>query len=366
MFNFLSRCIAITFACAIGFAGAAAIAQSAPALTMREGDFVVHDFKFRSGETMRTLKLHYTTLGTPKRDANGHMTNAIIIMHGTGGDGHQFLRPQFANVLFVPGGLLDPAKMFIILPDGIGHGKSSKPSDGLHAHFPKYDYDDMVAAEYALVTQGLGVDHLRLVMGTSMGCMHSFIWGEVHPSFMDALMPLACQAVPIAGRNRAWRKMIIDGIISDPTWQGGDYKGQPQQGLRIAADMLLIAGSASHQLQKEYPTRDAADAYLAEYVKKDLTTLDANDVLYQIDASRNYDPSANLDKITAPVMWVNSADDFINPLEINIAEEQVKKIKDGHYIVLPVSDQTHGHGTHTYAAAWQSYLAELLKNSIKK
>jgi homoserine O-acetyltransferase len=346
--------------------GSAALAQSAPAPATKEGDFVIRDFKFRSGETLPALKLHYTTLGTPKRDADGHVSNAVIVMHGTGGDGHQFLRPQFADVLFAPGGLLDPAKMYVILPDGIGHGKSSKPSDGLHARFPKYDYDDMVAAQYALVTQGLGVDHLRLVMGTSMGCMHSFVWGETYPAFMDALMPLACQPVPIAGRNRAWRKMLIDGITSDPAWQGGDYKTQPQQGLRTAADLLLIAGSAPHQQQKDYPTRDAADAYVTEHVKKDLATLDANDLLYQVSASRNYDPSASLDKITAPLMWINSADDFINPPETNIAEAQVKKIKNGRYVLIPISDKTYGHGTHTRAAVWQSYLAELLKESAKK
>ncbi len=363
LFKSFSTFISTVFMCAVS---AATVAQTTPVLTTREGDFVVHDFKFHSGETLPTLKLHYTTLGTPKRDADGHVTNAVIVMHGTGGDGHQFLRPQFANVLFASGGLLDPAKMYVILPDGIGHGKSSKPSDGLHARFPKYDYGDMVAAQYALVTQGLGVDHLRLVMGTSMGCMHSFVWGENYPSFMDALMPLACQPVQIAGRNRAWRKMIIDGITNDPAWQGGEYKSQPQQGLRTAADMLLIAGSASHQLQKEYSTADAADAYVTEHVKKDLATLDANDVLYQVSASRDYDPSENLDKITAPVMWVNSADDFINPPETKIAEAQVKKIKNGRYVLIPTSDQTHGHGTHTYAAVWQSYLVQLLKESEKK
>jgi len=259
-----------------------------------------------------------------------------------------------------PGGLLDPAKYFIILPDGIGHGKSSKPIDGLHARFPHYDYDDMVAAQHALLTQGLHVNHLRLVMGTSMGCMHSFVWGETYADFMDALMPLACLPVQIAGRNRAWRKMTMDAIRSDPPWQGGEYKSEPHMALRTAADLLIIAGSAPHQMQKSYPTRDAADKYVVDTVAKDLATLDANDLLYQVDASRDYDPSPQLEKITARMIWVNSADDFINPPELAVAEREAKRLKNGRFVLIPIGDQTHGHGTHTWAAVWQQYLAELL------
>ena len=319
----------------------------------KEGDFFAHDFHFRSGETMHEVRIHYTTLGAPIRDARGHVTNAVLIMHGTGGDGHQFFRPQFADVLFAPGGLLDPARYYIILPDDIGHGKSSKPSDGMHARFPHYDYDDMVALEHALVHDRLVVDHLRLVMGTSMGCMHSFVWGETYPDDMDALMPLACLPVPIAGRNRAWRKMVIDGITKDPAWQDGEYKTQPPMGLRIAADMLIIAGGAPLQMQKDFPTRDAADKDVEDYTAKEMATLDANDMLYAVDSSRNYDPSPNLDKIIAPVMWINSADDFINPPELGIAEAEVKKIKHGKFVLIPASLQTHGHGTHTWAAVWK-------------
>ncbi|HSC17627.1 MAG TPA: alpha/beta fold hydrolase [Rhizomicrobium sp.] len=340
----------------------AAVGQ-ALALETREGDFTLRNFQFRSGEALPELRLHYTTLGTPKRDERGRVTNAVLILHGTGGDGHQFLRPQFADVLFRPGGLLDPAKYFIVLPDGIGHGKSSKPSDGLRTRFPHYDYDDMVAAQHALLTQGLRVNHLRLAMGTSMGCMQSFVWGETYPDFADALMPLACLPVQIAGRNRIWRKMAMDAIRNDPAWAGGDYKTEPQMALRAAADLLILAGSAPHQMQKSYPTRDAADKYVKDTVAKNVATLDANDLLYQVDASRNYDPSPNLEKITAPVMWVNSADDFINPPELGIAEQQAKRLKNGQFVLIPISDQTHGHGTHTWAAAWQSDLAELLKRS---
>ena len=350
--------LAILLAC--GFTTASA--QSAP-LETQEGDFTVRDFRFRSGETLKELRLHYTTLGEPKRDANGKVMNAVMILHGTGGDGHQFLRPQFADVLFVPDGLLDPARYFIILPDNIGHGKSSKPSDGMHARFPQYDYDDMVAAQYALLTQGLGVNHLRLILGTSMGCMHSFVWGETYPDFMDALMPLACLPVQIAGRNRMWRKMAMDAIRNDPAWRRGEYKNEPLEGLRTAADLLVIAGSAPIPLQKTYATRDAADKYVEDRIKNKLPTLDANDLLYQVNASRNYDPSPKLDKITAQVMWVNSADDFINPPELGIAEREAKKLKHGRYVLIPASDETHGHGTHTWAAIWHSYLAQLLKES---
>jgi homoserine O-acetyltransferase/O-succinyltransferase len=333
------------------------------ALKTTEGDYVAHDFHFKSGEKMAELRLHYTTLGSPMRDLNGHTTNAVLIMHGTGGSGHSLLTPIFAGVLFGPGQLLDANRYFIILPDDIGHGKSSKPSDGLHAHFPHYDYDDMVAAEHELVEKGLSVNHLRLVMGTSMGCMHSFVWGETYPDDMDALMPLACQAVAVAGRNRIWRKMVIDGIEDDPEWKNGEYTTEPQAGIEIATDMLLIAGSAPIQMQTSFPTRDAADQYLEDYRKREGRTLDANDFLYAVSASRNYDPSSQLDKIKAYLMWINSADDFINPPELGIAQEQIKQLKNGRFVLIPASDQTYGHGTHTHAAVWQQYLKQLLDES---
>jgi homoserine O-acetyltransferase len=363
-----TRSLSLALAAALAFAltpATAALAQApAPApLQTQAGDFTVKDFHFKSGETLPSLRLHYTTLGKPVRDAQGHVTNAVLILHGTGGDGHQFERPQFAGVLFAPGGLLDPARYFIILPDDIGHGQSSKPSDGMHARFPQYDYDDMVEGEYQLVAKGLGVDHLRLVMGTSMGCMHAFLWGEQHPDFVSALMPLACQPVPIAGRNRIWRKMVIDAIRNDPAWKGGDYTTEPREGLRTAADLLLIAGSAPLQMQKAYPTRDAADKYLDGYTDKEIASLDANDFLYQVNSSRNYDPSKDLGRITAPVMWVNSADDFINPPELGIAEQEAAQLKHGHFVLIPTSLQTHGHGTHTWAAVWKQHLQALLAES---
>jgi homoserine O-acetyltransferase len=337
--------------------------MTAPATT--EGDFIVHNFKFHSGESLPDVRLHYTTLGKPVRDAQGRTTNAVLILHGTGGSGHQFLAPYFAGELFGPGQPLDATHYFMVLPDGIGHGQSSKPSDGFHAHFPQYDYDDMVALHYKLLNDGLGVNHLRLIFGTSMGCMHSFVWGETYPDFMDALMPMACLPVQIAGRNRLWRKMVMDGIRTDPEWKGGDYTTEPPQGLRIALDFLIIAGSAPLPMQKSVPTRDDADKYLDKYFHDRIGGLDANDFVYQVNASRNYDPSPQLEKIKAPVMWINSGDDFINPPELGIAEREVKRLKNGRFILIPASGQTFGHGTHTHAALWKEHLMELLRESAR-
>jgi homoserine O-acetyltransferase/O-succinyltransferase len=347
---------------ALLLAAATVTAQAPTSYRATESDYVAHDFSFKSGERLPELRLHYRTLGKLARDPQGHPTNAVLILHGTGGSGQQFLQAQFAGELFGPGRLLDLNRYFLILPDAIGHGKSSKPSDGLHARFPQYDYDDMVAAQHLLVTEGLGVEHLRLIMGTSMGCMHSFVWAETYPDFMDALMPMACLPVRIAGRNRVWRKMLMDAIRNDPAWNGGDYQDEPKQGLRNAEDLLVIAGSAPLLMQKTLPTPEAADNYVADAEKR-VGTLDANDLLYQVNASRNYDPSPQLDKIKAAVMWINSADDFINPPELGIAEQQSKRLKNGTFVLIATSEQTHGHGTHTWATVWQAYLKQLLQGS---
>src|SRR5689334_12792842 len=244
-----------------------------------QGDFHIRDFHFRSGETLPELRLHYTTVGTPVKDAKGVVRNAVLIMHGTGGTGRAFLREQFAGVLFGRGQLLDATKYFIILPDGIGHGGSSKPSDGLHARFPRYGYRDMVEAQYRLVTEGLGVNHLRLVMGTSMGGMQTWLWGETYPDFMDALMPLASLPTEIAGRNRMMRRMVIDSIKGDPEWHNGEYKSQPH-GLTAAIYTLLFMTSSPLQWQQQAPTREAADRMFDDLVKRQLTRTDANDMLY--------------------------------------------------------------------------------------
>lgn len=353
------RGLAITLAAVAALLAPAALA--APAVAPREGDFVVRDFRFRSGETLPELRLHYTTFGEPRRDASGRVTNAVMVLHGTGGSGRQFLAPQFADELLVPGGLLDPAKYYVILPDGIGHGKSSKPSDGLRARFPKYDYDDMVAAQHLLLTQGLKVDRLRLLMGTSMGCMHGFVWGETWPDFADALAPFACLPNEIAGRNRVWRKLLIDAITKDPAWKGGDYVDQPREGLRTALGLLMVAGASPLPMQIANPTRESADKAVDDYFAARMPPLDANDLIYQVAASRTYDPSPKLEAITAPVLWINSADDFINPPELGLAEAQARRLKNGTFVLLPISEKTRGHGSHTWAVLWKDRLAAFLK-----
>lgn len=344
--------------------GSIAFAQAASSWpTPREGDYIAKDFHFKDGSVLPELRLHYRVLGQPHRDKSGHVDNAVLILHGTGGAGTQFLNPRFAGVLFVPGGLLDAAKYFIILPDDIGHGKSSKPSDGMHAHFPKYDYDDMVLGEYLVVTKGLGLDHLRLIMGTSMGCMHSWMWGETYPGFADALMPLACLPIEIAGRNRMTREMAMDAITSDPAWNGGEYKTQPVEGLKTAIDMLVIMGSSPLQMQKDYPTRDDADEYQQKVWTAYLKRFDANDFLYQFNSSRNYNPAKDLERITVPVMAINSADDFINPPELDIMPKEIRRVPKGKFVLLPITDATRGHGTHTLPSIWSQYLADLLRQS---
>ncbi|MEZ4457810.1 MAG: alpha/beta fold hydrolase [Gemmatimonadales bacterium] len=326
----------------------------------QEGDYLVRDFRFGTGETLPELRLHYTTIGTPRRNAAGRVTNAVLIMHGTTGSGRGFLSPTFGGRLFGPGQLLDATSHFIILPDGIGHGRSSKPSDGLRMAFPKYTYDDMVEAQHRLLTEHLGVDHLRLVMGTSMGGMHTWVWGYKYPDFMDALMPLASQPVEIAGRNRMMRKMIIDAIETDPEWQGGNYSTQPH-GLVPAIHMLMMMVSVPKQWQTDAPTREQAEAFLADRVKRYAASLDANDMIYAFDASRDYNPAPYLERIRAPLVAINSADDQVNPPELGILEREIRRVKGGRAIVLPITDQTRGHGTHSLPAIWGGYLSELLQ-----
>jgi homoserine O-acetyltransferase len=323
------------------------------------GDWVVRDFRFASGESLPELKLHYRTIGTLRRDEGGTVRNAVLVLHGTGGSGQQFLGTNFADVLFGPGELLDAAKYYIILPDGIGHGGSSKPSDGLHARFPHYTYQDMIIAQHRLLTEHLGVNHLLLVLGTSMGGMHTWLWGESYPDFMDALVPLACVPTQIAGRNRVMRKMISDSIRQDPGWANGEYASQPL-GLTSALHVLLLMTSTPIQWQKAAPERDSADRFLAEQLRRRLAGTDANDLLYQIEASRDYDPSAALETIKAPVVAINSADDMINPPELGLMEKLTPRVRSCRYVLIPTSDQTRGHGTHSWPVLWQQDLRELL------
>ena len=328
-----------------------------------DGSFDIADFHFKSGETLPRLHLHYLTLGTPHRDTQGHTDNAILLLHGTGGDAHSLLNPVFSDVLFGPGQPFDITRYFLILPDDIGHGESSKPSDGLHMRFPQYDYDDMVRSQQIMLTQGLHVDHLRLLLGTSMGCMQGFVWGETYPQFMDALAPFACLPTTLAGRNRMMRYMAIDAIKHDPAWHNGDYTSEPTLGLRTANEMLLIMGSAPLQMQKLYPTREAAEHYVDTYLERTVPHTDANNLIFYVNASRDYNPEPKLSTITAPVLYINSADDFINPPELGIAERLSKQVPHARFILLPITDQTRGHGTHTNAAIWKQYLVDFMRET---
>lgn len=325
------------------------------------GDVVLGNVRFSTGESLPEVKLHYLTLGAPRRDARGVVRNAVLILHGTGGTGAQFLSKNFADVLFGPGQLLDARTHYIILPDGIGHGDSSKPSDGLRAKFPRYTYADMVSAQYRLLTEGLGVNHLRLVMGTSMGGMHTWMWGETYPDFMDGLVPLASVPAQIAGRNRMWRKMILDSIRNDPAWQGGTYTEQPP-GLEGAVRILVLMAGSTVQAQKDAPDRNRADALLEEQMRARGKGADANNMLYYFDASREYDPSPDLARITAPLLAINSADDLINPPELGLMERLMPRVKNGRYVLLPITPETRGHGTHSWPALWQEHLRVWLKD----
>ncbi len=338
------------------------VAHAADYPAPQAGNFVVNDFQFKSGERLATVKLHYYTLGEPRKDASGEIRNAVLILHGTGGSGQQFLTPAFAGTLFGSGQLLDAAKYFIILPDNVGHGDSSKPSDGLHMRFPHYEYDDMIELQYRLLTQGLGVNHLRLVMGTSMGGMHTWLWAEQHPTFMDAALPLASQPIEIAGRNRMMRRMIIDAIRTSPDWNNGEDRQEPH-GLAAALDVLLIMGSSPLQMQKQSPTRQKADDFLEDYIATRSKTTDANDMLYYFDASRNYNPEPRLNQITAPLTAINSADNQINPPELKIIDFDIQQVKQGKFVLLPITDATRGHGTHSLPLIWGNYLKELLERS---
>lgn len=333
---------------------------------IRNASYTISNFHFASGETLPELRLHYVTLGTPRRDSAGHTANAVLLLHGTGGNAHSLLTPVFSDVLFGPGQPLDITKYFIVLPDDIGHGESSKPSDGLWMKFPHYTYDDMVHAQHRMLLDGLHVDHLRLVLGTSMGCMQSFVWGEMYPQFSDALMPLACLPIEIAGRNRMWRYMAMQSIRGDPTWQNGNYTHEPVEGLRGAAHMLIIAGSAPQQMQRDYPNRQQAEDYVNRTVNAIVARTDADDFLYYFDASRDYNPEPKLFTITAHVMWINSGDDFINPPELEMAQKLVGRMPHAKFVLIPASMNTFGHGTHTHAAVWENYLVELLQESAKK
>jgi homoserine O-acetyltransferase len=326
-----------------------------------EADVVLKDFRFASGETL-DLKVHYRTIGQPRRDQTRKVLNAVLILHGTTGSGAQFVVDQFAGELFGEGQPLDAGRYYLIIPDALGHGKSSKPSDGLHARFPRYGYSDMIRAQHRLLTEGLKVDHLRLVMGTSMGGMHTWLWGQQYPDFMDALLPLACLPTQISGRNRLWRNLAAEAIRTDPEWKEGEYTAQPR-GLRLAAEVLQLMSSSSVVRQRQGPTAKEAEAVFEKELAGLLARLDANDTLYAVESSRDYDPGPGLEKIVAPLLAVNFADDLINPPELGILERESKRVKKGRALVIPASKETVGHGTHTRAAVWKDHLEKFLKET---
>jgi homoserine O-acetyltransferase len=324
----------------------------------KEGSWIARDFRFHTGEVMSELRLHYRTIGEPTGEP-------VLILHGTTGSGASMLSPAFAGELFGPGGALDASKHFIILPDAIGHGKSSKPSDGMRAKFPRYNYDDMVAAQYKLVTEGLGVRRVRLVLGNSMGGMHTWIWGVKHPKFMDALVPMASQPTEMSSRNWMMRRLIIDAVRNDPAWKGGDYTEQPQA-FRIANvffGISTIGGTLAYQ--KQAPTREAADKLLEQRYAA-ATKADANDFLYYWDSSRDYNASPGLARITAALLAINAADDERNPPETGIMERELKRVKNGRQLLIPASEETRGHAATGMAKFYKRALTEFLASVPKR
>jgi homoserine O-acetyltransferase len=355
--------LACSFVLVAALSTADAAAQTYPAPV--EADYVVRDFRFASGETLPEVKLHYRTIGSPKKDADGVVRNAVLILHGTGGSGRGFVTDGYAGRLFGQGQLLDADRYYIILPDNVGHGDSSKPSDGMRMQFPKYRYTDMVQLQHLLVTQGLGVSRLRLVMGTSMGAMHTWMWGYMFPEFADGLVPLASNPVEIAGRNRIWRKALVDAIVTDPEWKDGNYKTQPR-GMASAIGFLLMATSVPMQWQQQFPTAEAADKYLASQVAARTKSSDANDMIYYFRASEDYNPEPHLEKITRPLLAINSADDFVNPPELPMMEALIARVKQGRFVLIPISSETRGHGTHSLPQIWGKELEKFLADTERK
>lgn len=341
------------------------VAQAAPYPEPVHGDAVFRDFIFSSGEVLPELKIHYFTIGKPERDAAGRVTNAVLLLHGTNGQGANFLTEGIAGELFGAGQTLDASRWFLIVPDNIGHGGSSKPSDGLRAKFPRYGYHDMVAGQYRLLTEVLGIDHLRLILGTSMGGMHGWLWAGAYPDFMDAMLPMVCLPVQISGRNRMERRLIVDAIRNDPEWRGGDYQAQPQS-LATALRMTVITGGSAKQYYVEAPTLEATDRLLDRRVRQRMQNADANDLLYAWEASWDYDPAPDLERIRAAVTAVNFEDDARNPPELGILEREIRRVPGGQAVTIPAGERTRGHVSFHDATLWKEYLAALLRRSAPR
>jgi homoserine O-acetyltransferase/O-succinyltransferase len=328
-------------------------AAAAQTIQPRESEFILPEFRFQNGATLKDVRLHYTTLGEPVKDGSGMVRNAVLILHGTGGSGSAFLSKNFAGELFGPGQLLDARTHYLILPDNLGHGKSTKPSDGLRAGFPRYGYKDMLLAQHRLLTEGLGVNHLRLIVGTSMGCMHAWMWGGTYPDFMDALMPLACAPYPITGRNYLWRRMVVDMVRNDRA-----------NGAANAQLVQRLMTSNTLELQKLGATRESAETFYREVVLDPKRHQpDPDDYVYAVESSWDYDPRPDLPKLKAAVYAVNFADDPVNPPELGIFQNEAAKLPTVKYVVVGATPETHGHGTHSWPVFWNQYLAELLNRS---
>ena len=352
--------------CTVGYMAFPVFAHAALDENMhpQSGNFVMHDFRFSDGTSLPEVRIHYSTLGVPQRDAKGHVTNAVLLLHGTTGTGGAFLTPLMQRELFAPGAPLDAQRYFIVMPDGLGRGGSTKPSDGLRARFPRYGYTDVIEAHHRMLVEGLKIDHLRLVLGTSMGGMQTWMWGERYPEMADALMPIASQPVAITGRNWLWRQMIAGAIRNDPGWQGGDYSANPTQWTRVMPIFTLMTGSPV-RMQADAPDR-AAVARLYDTLVEQAKKNDANDVLYWFESSWDYDPAPDIAKIRVPLFAVNFADDLINSPDLGVMQLMVKNAPKGRYVEMPASEHSYGHQTLAHPDVWKSYLIELLKSSATR
>ena len=351
--TFTHVCIGLGLGLGLVTATLPALAADYPAA--KEGSWLVRDFRFHSGEVLPELRLHYRTVGNPAGEP-------VLVLHGTTGSGAGMLSPAFAGELFGAGQPLDASRYFVILPDAIGAGKSSKPSDGLRAAFPKYNYDDMVDAQYRLVKEHLGISHLRLVIGNSMGGMQAWIWAQKYPGFMDVAVPMASLPTEMSGRNWMMRRLIIDSIRNDPEWLGGNYTNQPRSAQFASVFYGTATNGGNQALMSAAPTRDKADAMLNQRLTAPFTG-DANDYLYQWDSSRDYNPSAGLERIQATVLAINSADDERNPPENGVLDREIRRVKNGRVLLIPASEKTAGHGTTSQAKFWKNDLATVLQSA---
>ncbi|MFC0576413.1 alpha/beta fold hydrolase [Paraburkholderia solisilvae] len=347
---------------ALSLAGHAYAATSPDgAASERAADFVAHDFRFSDGAILPEVRIHYVTLGTPQRDAHGDVTNAVLLMHGTTGTGQAYLTPLMHKELFASGEPLDTSRYFIVIPDGLGRGGSTRPSDGLRTHFPHYGYGDVVEANHRLLVEGLKIKHLRLVLGTSMGGMQTWMWGERYPGMADALMPIASQPIPMAGRNWLWRQMIVGAIRNDPGWQDGAYTVQPTQWTRVMPVFTLMTNNSA-RIQAEAPDRASA-THLYDTLVANAGKTDANDVLYWFESSWDYNPEPDLPKIRGRLFAVNFADDLINATDLGVMQKLVGEVPGGRFVEMPETAQSYGHQTLAHPEVWKPYLVQLMSGS---